>query len=85
MLRLIFYVLFIFLGYKVFRWALRFLDSGESNPLIRGHQDRPAVDDLVKDPVCGVYVPVKTAISTIVDGKQVYFCSENCRKRYLDS
>ena len=85
MLRLIFYVLFIFLAYRVFKWALKLLDTGKSDPLIRGDHPKPAVDDLVKDPVCGVYVPVRTAISTTADGKQVYFCSENCRKRYLEN
>ena len=85
MLRLIFYVLFIFIAYRVFKWALKLLDSGKSDPLIHGDHQKPAVDDLVKDPVCGVYVPVRTAISTMAGGKQVYFCSENCRKRYLEN
>lgn len=84
MLRLILYALFIFFGYKVFKWALRSLDSGQSEPLAQGSQEKLTVDDLVKDPVCGVYVPVKTALSTTMDGKRVYFCSENCRKKYLE-
>lgn len=84
MLRLLFYVLFVVLSYKVFRWALKSLNWGGMQPQVRGHSDKTAVDDLVKDPVCGTYVPVKNSVSTIKDGKQVHFCSESCLKKFLN-
>ncbi len=85
MLRLVLYALFIVIGYKVFKRFFRSLDSSPVDPLIRSAKDKLSVDDLVKDPVCGVYVPVKTAVSVNHEGKIIYFCSESCRKKYLDS
>lgn len=36
---------------------------------------------LVKDPVCGTYVPESTAIR--LEGREtLFFCSEECRNRY---
>jgi YHS domain-containing protein len=34
---------------------------------------------LVKDPVCGTYVPVQNAISA----RNQFFCSEECRSKFL--
>lgn len=84
MLRLIYLVLFIFLGYKVWKWVSKSLVSSGPDTMIRGNNEKIAVNDLVKDPVCGTYVPLKSAVSAIRDGKTVYFCSENCRKTYLN-
>lgn len=35
-----------------------------------------------KDPVCGITVDPKTALHTVHEGKQYYFCSENCRSKF---
>ncbi|OAG28250.1 YHS domain-containing protein [Thermodesulfatator autotrophicus] len=40
-------------------------------------------DKLVKDPVCGVYCPRKSAYTAIWQGKVYYFCSEECRQKFL--
>jgi YHS domain-containing protein len=38
--------------------------------------------ELKKDPVCGTYVSTAASISQKIDGHMVYFCSEECRKKY---
>jgi YHS domain-containing protein len=38
--------------------------------------------ELKKDPVCGTYVSTATSISRSVKGQPVYFCSEECRKKF---
>jgi uncharacterized protein len=39
--------------------------------------------DMVKDPVCGLYLPRDMAIRKVIRGKEFYFCSEECRRRFL--
>lgn len=39
--------------------------------------------DMVRDPVCGMYIYPDTAIKEEVDGKTYYFCSESCRTKFL--
>jgi YHS domain-containing protein len=41
----------------------------------------PAVK-LVRDPVCGTYVPPRDGLSLTAAGTTHYFCSERCRKEY---
>ena len=38
--------------------------------------------ELKKDPVCGTYVSTATSLSRNVNGQAVYFCSEECRKKF---
>lgn len=38
--------------------------------------------DTAKDPVCGMNVSKKDAISRNIDGKTYYFCSKNCANEF---
>jgi YHS domain-containing protein len=50
-------------------------DSGSSR---RGH----VPVKLVRDPVCGTYVPPRAALSVTAGGSTHYFCSEECRSKF---
>ncbi|MGB9169122.1 MAG: heavy metal translocating P-type ATPase [Nitrososphaeraceae archaeon] len=39
---------------------------------------------MAKDPVCGMVVDEKTAISTQIEGRQFYFCSSNCLNTFAN-
>jgi YHS domain-containing protein len=38
--------------------------------------------ELKKDPVCGTYVSVDTAVTRRVNGQVVHFCSPACRDKF---
>ena len=42
-----------------------------------------ARQDTVKDPVCGMYMDRRLAIRAPGKDGDVFFCSEECRQRYL--
>lgn len=52
-----------------------------------GRVDRtPAgeIDDvMLKDPYCGTYFPSRDGVRYTLDGKDLVFCSEACRKKYI--
>ena len=70
----------------VFRNAFSvFRGPPRSSAPTRPQQQAPPVTaggELRKDPVCGTYVSTATSVSSIVNGKVVYFCSKDCRDRY---
>jgi P-type Cu+ transporter len=39
---------------------------------------------MAKDPVCGMIVDEKTALSSEIGGKQFFFCSPNCQKTFVN-
>ena len=40
---------------------------------------------MVKDEVCSTYVPREEALREVRDGREHFFCSEECRKKFLRS
>ncbi|MBI2188156.1 MAG: YHS domain-containing protein [Acidobacteria bacterium] len=43
---------------------------------------RRAPVKLVRDPVCGTFVPPRAALSVTAGGSTHYFCSEECRRKF---
>lgn len=43
---------------------------------------QPLTDVMVKDPVCGMYLPRGDALRETVRGRTVYFCSQACLSQY---
>jgi YHS domain-containing protein len=42
----------------------------------------PGKDVMIQDPVCKVYVTAGTAIVQEVEGKNYYFCSQDCARHF---
>ncbi|MDY0162548.1 YHS domain-containing protein [Desulfobotulus sp.] len=47
--------------------------------------DREIHEELVQDPVCGLYLPESEAVKAKVDGQEICFCSEACRKTFIEA
>ncbi len=86
MIRLLLYLLLIYYGYRLVKWfAANYLLSSERGrePVTGGGGDLQETE-LVKDPYCGVYFLKNKGVEAKVDDRTVYFCSEDCRRSYLE-
>ncbi len=84
MQRLIFFLIIVFVIYYLFK---RYV-SGIFGPRRRPEPKKklpPITDELVKDPVCGTYVPKKEAIVYGRKGKLYYFCCKECLEKFKKS
>ncbi|MBQ9106175.1 MAG: YHS domain-containing protein [Mailhella sp.] len=64
-----------------------FMNDNKKKAEKEAQQKKKRVDsgEMVKDPVCGTYVEKDSAI-TVRNGEQtLYFCSYECRQKYIDS
>ena len=50
-----------------------------------GSEPRGQVEELVKDPVCGVHIAKSSAIVGRYQGSTAYFCSEKCAQEAKSS
>jgi YHS domain-containing protein len=82
-MRILIVLILIFVLYYMVRGLLR-PRRGERNTR-ETHSDIPRTGgtELVKDPYCQTYVPMRTALQARVGGEDLFFCSEACRDRYL--
>lgn len=81
MIRLI--ILFV-VGYVFYR-ALKswmFPTSSSSKPVSGGAAGE--IDDvMIKDPFCKAYFPKRNAVHLNLSGKDLYFCSTQCKEKYI--
>ncbi|MBW2108546.1 MAG: hypothetical protein JRI36_07775 [Deltaproteobacteria bacterium] len=82
-MRFLFLCLLVYVIYRVLRGL-----GGSTRSQTRAEHvnaSSPVDDIMVKDPFCQTYIPKREAIRTIIDGETVYFCSQECRDRYLEA
>jgi len=84
MIRYVITLLLIYLFYRMVRAI--FLPNQKTTrfPRRKPHGNQ-AIDEMVRDPVCGVYVPKREALTASSGGETIYFCSPQCRERYLEA
>jgi YHS domain-containing protein len=82
-MRLLIIAALVYLLYRGFKsWMLKNLPP--SQPPEGRNGSMTGVDDvMVKDPICEVYFPKRNGIEVKADGESHYFCSTECRDKYL--
>ncbi len=84
--RLLYFVLLVFLFRAAYRYLFgRASQKRKSPPNVPPGRSPTISGHMVKDPVCGMYIDEQTALSLERKGQSFYFCSEECRKKYLAS
>ena len=78
LLRVVFFGLLLFFLFYLYRKLVGFLrlSSSSSSP-------PPITGQVHKDPQCGIYVAEELAVKAPARGQQYYFCSTECRDRFL--
>jgi len=87
LIRILIIVGLFFLIYRVLRGLI------SPAPLNRFKGSRPDYDtendsdpeELIRDPNCGIYLPRKQAIAALIGGRVSYFCSEECKRQYIEN
>ena len=81
MIRLFLRLFFIFLEIYIFYIIWKFLSS------LTEKKEEPTQkivkENLVKDPICGLYIPESKAIKLQVKNKNYYFCSDECKNKFM--
>ena len=79
MIRLLIWLLLIYIGYRVIMTLVTGKKTGAAN---QGNTTDAAITH--RDPVCGMYVSEDDAIVGRLDGQRHYFCSMNCLEKYRE-
>jgi YHS domain-containing protein len=77
--RFLFFILILWLMRRVLGSLLGLRKRTES-----GKNAAMPTNSMVKDPVCGMYIDSRLAIRIESRKEEFYFCSEECKSRYLE-
>jgi len=75
-MRLLIIVVLAFLLYRVLKRLIV--------PRQRMHMSNNmgAVDEMVQDPFCKTYIPLRSAQRKVIQGQEYFFCSKECADRF---
>ncbi|MDA8412770.1 MAG: YHS domain-containing protein [Desulfobacteraceae bacterium] len=79
MIRLLFWLLLIYIGYRV----LIALTTGKKQDPGR-HSAASEGTETFRDPVCGMYVSEEDAVVGKLEGQRHYFCSMDCLEKFRE-
>jgi len=81
---LIRFIIFAILSYILYRLVKSLVLPSPAKPDKHFSQSGKAItDEMIMDPHCHVYIPKREAITAKIAGETFYFCSEECKKKYL--
>ena len=84
-LRFLFWVLIVSWSVSLLRRLVNRMAAGASDRQQPIDVPSDAVSrKLVRDPVCGMHLAEGLAITERSGGEPVYFCSEECRNKFMD-
>ncbi len=83
MIRFLIIIGIFYLAYRMLKSALL---KGPPNKQGLGRKAGTEIDDImIKDPFCGTYFPQRNGVSAKIKGETLYFCSSECRNKYIES
>ncbi len=81
MIRLLLLCLLAYLFFRIVKGVLSLLGGGGQGPK-RGRDEEKVIDEMVQDPSCQTYIPRREAIRKVVQGREYFFCSKECARKF---
>lgn len=79
--RILFFLSLAVAAYSLFRMIRKVIAT--SSPREKsGQSNSGAGAPTAKDPVCGLYIPLDSAVVRRVEGKNFFFCSSECADKF---
>ncbi len=78
MQRFLIFALLVYLLYRVLRGLI-----GPSQKTLRKNNGvGGAIDEMVQDPFCKTYIPLRDAQRKLIEGKEYFFCCKECCDKF---
>jgi len=72
----------LYLCYRFLKsWVLK---EKSSQKVVFGKKSGEIDDVMVQDPLCGIYFAKRDGVSLNIGGKDLYFCSTECKEKFLE-
>jgi len=81
---LLVWLLLFFLARAVWRLVQGIAQGATSGGTTGPRRNAPPAMKLARDPVCGTFVVPGKAVEFARGGETMYFCSDTCRRRFLE-
>ena len=78
------FIILFAVGYVLYRFLRSWMfPSASSSKSVSNENTSEIVDVMIKDPFCEAYFPRRDGVHLNFGGKNLYFCSHQCKDKYL--
>ena len=70
-------------GYLLYRSLRSWMFPNMKKKTVFGNKSAQIDDVMIKDPYCEAYFPKRNAVHLNLDANDLYFCSKECRDKYI--
>ena len=78
------FIIIFVVGYVLYRSLKSWMFPAASSSRSVSRKTATEIDDvMIKDPFCEAYFPKRNGIHLNFGGKDLYFCSNQCKDKYL--
>ena len=82
-LRLLILWAIVYFGYRAIKAIMFGAISHEQREHLQNNKKQTVIDEMVQDPICGVYFPRKDGFRAKIKGQELLFCSKACKEKFL--
>jgi len=83
-LRLLIFWALLYFGYRAIKTIMFGALTHQHREPLHNHKQQTVIDEMVQDPICGVYFPRKDGVRAIIKGQEFLFCSKKCKDKFLE-
>ena len=73
------FLIFAFLAYLLYRIIRGLIDPALKSGKGKSNE---TIDEMVQDPSCKTYIPLREAKRKVIGGQEYYFCSKKCCENF---
>ena len=77
--RLIYYAIVAYIIYSIYQFL-----KNLGRPRRRPDETARPSGVMVKDEACQTYLPKNEALREVIEGREYFFCSKDCRQKFLE-
>jgi YHS domain-containing protein len=77
--RLMYYAIVAYVIYSIYKFI-----KNLGRPRSRPSEPARLSGVMVKDEACQTYLPRNEALRDVIDGREYFFCSKDCRQKFLE-
>jgi YHS domain-containing protein len=79
-------IILALLAYLAYRAVKAWMYPDKSSTKVETSNTAGQIDDvMIKDPYCEAYFPRRKGVHARVDGQDLYFCSAECKEKYIEN
>jgi len=80
-MKFLLFIVAFYIFYRILKIAWKVFTRPEQDADKRGLEGK-VIDEMVQDPFCKIYIPRRDAVKKVINGQELFFCSQECAVKY---